>query len=94
MDTVGGIVKWAINSAVFADEVSKLGLDDLESSSFMRQTALEPTGDLHPGLLAQIKDTAQCLKEPRGKSLPVGRDEAIIWGSIQWPFEFSKLSPT
>lgn len=36
MDAVGGIVKWAINFAVFTDEVSKLGLDDLESSSFMK----------------------------------------------------------
>lgn len=35
MDTVGGIVKW-ISFPVFTDEVSKLQLDDLESSSFMK----------------------------------------------------------
>lgn len=36
MDTVGGTVKRAIHFAVFIDEVFKLELDDLDSSSFVK----------------------------------------------------------
>lgn len=33
---MGGIVKWAINLAVFIEEVFKLELDDPEPSSFIK----------------------------------------------------------